>query len=312
MSDPLTTAAELDLKHRRLVATLPTTDTERLDLSIKLGELNLTASTEILRRLESQRALEIAFTEIREIQAKLEALIQRRSELDAKLEHQVEIESAEIIDRWEQAIEELRAEVEREITLETHRVELEKLEVTRRLGRNRVVGELDKELQLAVEQMWVSFEDEAALKTDLMEQELSRLETVKATQLARLSRAIDRVQSELDQKLMRTGISLDQAGDQVVDPVSHETEDNPLVQPNDSPNEKVETAAEIRSADSKVSAKPSDSSNGDEPESKRGFFFNSESGAIGDLGGSLDPATLAVIGILITLAATTIQLVKGN
>lgn len=54
---------------------------------------------------------------------------------------------------------------------------------------------------------------------------------------------------------------------------------------------------------------PSDSAESDE---NRGFFFNTESGALGDLGESLDPTTLTVLGILITLAATAIQLVKGN
>lgn len=116
------------------------------------------------------------------------------------------------------------------------------------------------------------------------------------------------MQSELDQKLERTGISLDQ----IVDPVGHETADNSLVQPNDSLNDKVEPASEIRVANSEASDQPSDSPNDGVPGTSRGFFFNSESGAIGNLGESLDPATLAVLGILITLAATFAQLVKGN
>ena len=44
----------------------------------------------------------------------------------------------------------------------------------------------------------------------------------------------------------------------------------------------------------------------------RGFFTNSQIGQLGSLNNSLDPATLAVIGILITMAASTLQLVKGN
>ena len=250
--------------------------------------------------------------DIQDILNELAELRQRRSDLAVELDHQLEIDSAEVIGHWELAIEELRAEVEHEIGLETSRVESEKVEVTRRLGRNRVVGELEKELQLLIEQMWVSFDEEAALKMDLMEQELSKLKIIKATQLDRLSRMINSVQSELDQKLERTGITLNPTGDQVVDPVSHETPDNTLVQPNDSPKENVATGSETRVADSEVPGPPSDSSKNDGQRSSRGFFFNSESGAIGELGGSLDPTTLAVIGILITLAATAVQLVKGN
>lgn len=44
----------------------------------------------------------------------------------------------------------------------------------------------------------------------------------------------------------------------------------------------------------------------------RGFFTNSQIGQLGSVNQLLDPATLAVIGILITLAATTLQLFKGN
>jgi hypothetical protein len=109
--------------------------------------------------------------EIRDTQNELAVLRLRHSELEVELERQLEVESAEIISHWELAIEELRAEVEHEIELVTRRVEAEKLEVTRRLGRNRVVGELEKELQLIIEQMWVSFDEEAALKMDLMEQD---------------------------------------------------------------------------------------------------------------------------------------------
>ena len=44
----------------------------------------------------------------------------------------------------------------------------------------------------------------------------------------------------------------------------------------------------------------------------RGFFTNSQIGQLGSVNQSLDPATLAVIGIMITLIASTVQLVKGN
>jgi len=44
----------------------------------------------------------------------------------------------------------------------------------------------------------------------------------------------------------------------------------------------------------------------------RGFFTNSASGSMSDLNKFMDPTTLAVVGILLTLVATSIPLVKGN
>jgi hypothetical protein len=44
----------------------------------------------------------------------------------------------------------------------------------------------------------------------------------------------------------------------------------------------------------------------------RGFFTNSQIGQLGTVNQLIDPSTLAVIGILITLAATTMQMVKGK
>ena len=44
----------------------------------------------------------------------------------------------------------------------------------------------------------------------------------------------------------------------------------------------------------------------------RGFFNNSSSGEINDIDKLLDPSALAVLGILITLVATSLSLVNGN
>jgi len=44
----------------------------------------------------------------------------------------------------------------------------------------------------------------------------------------------------------------------------------------------------------------------------RGFFTNSASGDMDDLNRFMDPTTLAVLGILLTLVATSLSLVKGN
>ena len=58
-----------------------------------------------------------------------------------------------------------------------------------------------------------------------------------------------------------------------------------------------------------------DGTPGDQPAKtgpSRGFFTNSQVGQLGSVNRVIDPSTLAVIGILITLAATTLQLFKGN
>ena len=44
----------------------------------------------------------------------------------------------------------------------------------------------------------------------------------------------------------------------------------------------------------------------------RGFFTNSASGALGDIERFMDPTSLAVFGILLTLLATSLSLFKGN
>lgn len=44
----------------------------------------------------------------------------------------------------------------------------------------------------------------------------------------------------------------------------------------------------------------------------RGFFTNTQIGQLGTVNRALDPSTLAVIGILITLVATMMQMVKGK
>ena len=45
---------------------------------------------------------------------------------------------------------------------------------------------------------------------------------------------------------------------------------------------------------------------------KRGFLSNSTVGGLGTANNLMDPAMLAVIGIVITLGATMIQMVRGS
>ncbi len=71
--------------------------------------------------------------------------------------------------------------------------------------------------------------------------------------------------------------------------------------------QRLEQQRRVRLADGRLSK--------DEPVQKgptRGFFTNSQIGQLGSVNRLIDPSILAVIGILITLVATTLQLFKGN
>ena len=252
---------------------------------------------------------------IRELQSRLSGLRLERAELAAELEHQVNTESHEIIQRWEQAIEDLKSEVEHEIKLETSRIDMEKRQVTLRLGRNTVVGELSRELDIIVAEKWAVFDKEAAMKQMYMNDELDELEYARTSKIERISRLIESTESDLQQKLKQSGLTLAQINSQPQDQelqvthidlgkqdgvVLNVNDDNPEKPKNDQPESAV------------VSNSPSGPAGESEPAQNRGFFLNSETGALGNLGDSLDPTTLAILGILITLSATAVQLVKGN
>jgi len=252
---------------------------------------------------------------IRNLQSKLSELRQERTDLTGKLErHFLErhfnVESQQIIFRLEQDIEDLKMDVEYEINLQTDRIDLEKREVTRRLGRNRVVGELDRELDLVIAEKWNWFDEEASSTMTAMENELDELEHQQATQIKRISRLVEDTRLDLQYQLDQYGISLDQVRNQDRD---QQTDNlvNVSVR-DDSPETPREQRTNIERKVPAVSDSPAKTSKSAEDTQTRGFFLNSETGALADLGGSLDPTTLAMLGILITLAATGIQLLKGN
>ena len=252
---------------------------------------------------------------IRNLQSKLSELRQERTDLTGKperhfLERHFNVESQQIIFRLEQDIEDLKMDVEYEIDLQTDRIGLEKREVTRRLGRNRVVGELEWELDLIIAEKWAWFDAEASSTMAAMENELDELEHQQATQIKRISRLVEDTQLDLQYQLDQYGISLDQVRNQGRD---QQTDNlvNVSVR-DDSPETPREQRANIESKVPAVSDSPAKTSKSAEDTQTRGFFLNSETGALADLAAPLDPTTLAMLGVLITLAATGIQLLKGN
>jgi len=252
---------------------------------------------------------------IRELQFRLSELRRERTELTEELEHQYDVESQEIIQHWDRAIEDLKADVEYEIDQQTDRIDLEKREVTLGLGRNRVVGELDREPELIIAEKWAWFDEEASSKTTDMEDELHDLKRQKASQIKRISKLIEDTELDMEYKLGQYGITLDQVKNQ-----DRERQTDNLINvdvSDDNPEPPRESRSSISNelptvGDSSAETNSTDTTDGAGEKQSRGFFLNSETGALADLSGSLDPTTLAILGILITLSATGIQLVKGN
>ena len=136
---------------------------------------------------------------------------------------------------------------------------------------------LDAELDEYIKTLWVEFEFDVQLKERLQNEEILEMGQARGFEFIKLNQLISQVETELNERLERTPV-----------PVANEP----------SNGDKAD-----------LSPKTSDSK-GDER--NRGFFTNSISTDTNAFYNALDPTTLAVIGILLTLAASMIQLVKGN
>ncbi len=114
--------------------------------------------------------------------------------------------------------------------------------------------------------------------------------------MIKLNQLISQVETELNQRLEMAGLPFETMVEKVGDERPVRT---PLPVANGSPNEE------------KVDPNPK-TSDSKEDERNRGFFTNSISTDTNPFNNALDPTALAVIGILITLAASVVQLLKGN
>ena len=231
---------------------------------------------------------------IRELQEELQVLLLEREQLEMDLEHEAGIDIDEIIQFWEGAIFDLGVDLEREIERIIQRFEREKEQVPNDRLRQETLSELDRELDLIIEEKWAFYDEEVQIKYDYMNADIAEIEHAKTSQLDEMDRLIDRIEFEIASRLGETDISLsdirDATGAGTFDRLD---QSNGFTVPTDSGG---------------------DGGFGDfeesEPESNRGFFSNS--GSVSDLDEALDPTTLTVLGILITLAAAAVQLVKGN
>lgn len=237
--------------------------------------------------------------EIRELQARLAELRAEQERLTIKLDRQAEAEIAAVTEFWEQAIEDLRAEVEWEIKQVTTDYEYEATQIF--LGGRRAgsLRSLKADLDAVIAEKWAWFDAESQMKRQYLQDDIAEIERAKIFELNYLLALIDGVETELEALFLEESeLPADDVGDTVIvedpepEPTEREVEPEPVFE--DQTDEVLtDSGSEDRGRN-------------------RGFFTNSISVDPNGLNNALDPTTLAVLGILITLAATGIQLVKGN
>ena len=233
---------------------------------------------------------------IRELRAMLLALERERSELAAEFERQAGIEIATVTNRWERAVEELRAEVELRIQQMKRKFELERQQITSGPRRDAILRRLDAKFDEFIKAVWVEFEFDAQVKQGYLNDEILKLAQARGFELVKLNQLISQVETELEQRLIKAGLSFDEIRDTVGD-------ERPVRAPVPGANGPLN--------EEKVDLSPNPSGP-EEDERNRGFFTNSISTDTNPFNNALDPTALAVIGILITLAASVVQLLKGN
>ncbi len=230
--------------------------------------------------------------------ASLLELEQERSELAAELEQQAEIGIAAVTNRWEGALVGLRAELDLEIERVQREFELRRRRLTIGAGSESILSKLESELDALITAKWADFEDESQLKEGYLDDEILEIRERKDFALNVLSYRIEQVETEIEELIGSNGLPFAKlVGAEF--PESHKgsepgepQDDEPREEEKEVPTPKIPTP--------------------DEPKPNRGFFTNSISANPDGLNQTLDPTALAVIGILITLAATGAQLVKGN
>ena len=233
---------------------------------------------------------------ITELEARLSQLKRERFRLAAELERQTAIEIAEATDFWEQAINDLEAEVDREIQRVTGDYEFEARQILLGGRRDGSLRSMKAKLDAVIEEKWTWFDFESALKQQYLHDDIVEIERAKELELTRLRWLIEEVESELSDRLAGNGSP------------THENRD---ASPNDSP-EPVRQRATHEPPEEVSTDQIPETSQPEESERHRGFFINSISADANSIDKMMDPTALAVLGILITLVATAAQLIKGN
>ncbi len=236
-----------------------------------------------------------------QLQARLSKLERELSELAAELQRQVKIDIADVTNRWEGAITELRVQVEREIQQATSDFEFEARQILLGSRRDGSLRSLKAELDAIIQEKWAWFEVESLRRQQYLRDEIIEIEQARDRKLNAISQIIYKVESEIKSRLERSGVSFDdfQKTGIIEYPVIN-VAPHPFPTPDEVNDLPIPNLPTPEIPDPK------------EPGRNRGFFTNSISADPNGLNRALDPTTLAVIGILITLAATGVQLLKGN
>ncbi len=224
---------------------------------------------------------------ILELQNRLQELERERLEMGAEFERQAGRDIRAMTNRWQLAIAELRAEVEREIEQVKRKVELELRQITLGPGREAVIRKLNAELDAFIKDKRARLELESRLKEGYRDKEILEMAQARGFDLISLNRLISQLEFELERRKEMLGIPLENLVEFPEEPIEPPIEKKKLPTPPETPTPK-------------------------ESGRNRGFFTNSILADPNGLNNGLDPTALEVIGILITLAATGVQLVKGN
>lgn len=221
----------------------------------------------------------------------------------------IEMENA--LREQQQRLEEERLVQERRLQEERDRLERERMERDR--ARQAEQARLDKEF-FRQEQERIQrerdLEEQRRLQEDdlgrqRVEQERRRLEQQLALDRERIDRerALDEERARLDQeRIQQEQRRIDQEFAQREEQLRREVELN------------LQLDRQRRDQEQRPRGEEGPPSGGDPPSRgpTRGFFTNSQVGQLGSVNNLMEPTTLAILGILFTLGATTLQLFKGS
>ena len=237
---------------------------------------------------------------ILELRARLAELLREQMATIPVLERQAAIQIADLTSFWVGAIEELRIEVEREIRQVTSDYELKAKRLLFNSDGDTSPRRLQAELNAFIEEKWAWFEIESGRKRQYLRDDIAEIEQAKDFDLEYLSSLIHEIESEINLLLESTTESTESSTDQARDvtPVEEREQQEPTGSAGLIHEETADQVPETSASE--------------ESRHNRGFFFNSISVDPNGLNAALDTTALAVIGILITLAAAGVQLLRGN
>lgn len=221
----------------------------------------------------------------------------------------MELENALRVEQ--QRLEEDRLAQERRLQEERERLDRERME--RERARQEEQARLDREF-FRQEQERIQRERELEEQRRLQEDELGRQRVEQERRRMEQQLALDRERIDRERTLEEERARLDQERIQQ----EQRRIEQEFAQREERLRREVELNLELdRQRRDQGPRNPGDDgppSGGDPPNRgpTRGFFTNSQVGQLGSVNNLMEPTTLAVLGILFTLAATTMQLFRGS